>query len=380
MGEIKHIERFAEIEKIFGDYFNCHLAPIMRDTQNYLNRKQAEEMFRRVARVCTKSFHGMKAASASVILHCLKPYTFPVLNSNHGSEDIYSALGIPLESREKLETYIDNCRKIKAFRDANFSFKNYRIMDMAAWELTADPMQRVLSQYKESFDAWFPEDHPVQIQLGKRFRHTQQCTSVQNYMAFLRIREERPLLEKELTESIHREVEGLRDRYRTYLELLQDVRDEASWFPFPQALKEFSGEFNECAGIINWAFACNFNDAGTFQRAEAATPKVNDLLRSLRKRLKMLRVVRDVTLFCLTSIKTFAWMEILGLLLCFIAVPLIILLGDPNQIDHPLLDDRTNGLSYAAEKMKNRPYCWQVTMTSEECERSVLAKDAATRM
>lgn len=44
MGEIKHIERFAEIEKIFGDYFNCHLAPIMRDTQNYLNRKQAEEM------------------------------------------------------------------------------------------------------------------------------------------------------------------------------------------------------------------------------------------------------------------------------------------------------------------------------------------------
>ena len=58
----------------------------------------------------------------------------------------------------------------------------------------------------------------------------------------------------------------------------------------------------------------------------------------------------------------------------------IILLGDPNQIDHPLLDDRTNGLSYAAEKMKGSPYCWQVTMTSEECERSVLAKDAATRM
>ena len=123
-----------------------------------LDMTEDEEMFQRVARVCTKSFHGMKAASASVILHCLKPYTFPVLNSNHGSEDIYSALGIPLESREKLETYIDNCRKIKAFRDANFSFKNYQIMDMAAWELTSDPMQRILSQYKESFDAWFPEE------------------------------------------------------------------------------------------------------------------------------------------------------------------------------------------------------------------------------
>ena len=44
MGEIKHTVRFAEIERIFGDYFNSHLAPVMRDTQNYLNRKQAEEM------------------------------------------------------------------------------------------------------------------------------------------------------------------------------------------------------------------------------------------------------------------------------------------------------------------------------------------------
>lgn len=58
----------------------------------------------------------------------------------------------------------------------------------------------------------------------------------------------------------------------------------------------------------------------------------------------------------------------------------VILLGDPNQIDNPLLDARTNGLSYAAETMKGSPYCWQVTMTGDECERSVLAWDAARRM
>lgn len=44
MDELKHTNRFAEIERVFGDYFNCHLAPVMRDTQNYLGRKQAEEM------------------------------------------------------------------------------------------------------------------------------------------------------------------------------------------------------------------------------------------------------------------------------------------------------------------------------------------------
>ena len=54
----------------------------------------------------------------------------------------------------------------------------------------------------------------------------------------------------------------------------------------------------------------------------------------------------------------------------------IILLGDPNQIDKPFLDERTNGLSYASEYMKGSPLCYQITMSAEECERSELAMDA----
>lgn len=58
----------------------------------------------------------------------------------------------------------------------------------------------------------------------------------------------------------------------------------------------------------------------------------------------------------------------------------IILLGDPNQIDRPFLDERTNGLSYAAKHMKGSTYCWQVTLSAEECERSELAMDAVKRL
>ncbi len=58
----------------------------------------------------------------------------------------------------------------------------------------------------------------------------------------------------------------------------------------------------------------------------------------------------------------------------------VILLGDPQQIDHPLLDERTNGLSYVSEKMKGSPLCFQITMQADECERSALAFDAAKRM
>ncbi|MDL2298872.1 PhoH family protein [Synergistaceae bacterium OttesenSCG-928-D05] len=58
----------------------------------------------------------------------------------------------------------------------------------------------------------------------------------------------------------------------------------------------------------------------------------------------------------------------------------VVLLGDPQQIDHPLLDERTNGLSYAAEKMKGSTRCFQITMQHDECERSDLALEAAARM
>ena len=58
----------------------------------------------------------------------------------------------------------------------------------------------------------------------------------------------------------------------------------------------------------------------------------------------------------------------------------IILLGDPNQIDRPYLDERTNGLSYAAEYMKGSSLCWQITLSAEECERSALAMDAVKRL
>ena len=58
----------------------------------------------------------------------------------------------------------------------------------------------------------------------------------------------------------------------------------------------------------------------------------------------------------------------------------IILLGDPQQIDRPFLDERTNGLSYAAKHMMNSPLCWQITLSADECERSILAMDAVKRL
>lgn len=58
----------------------------------------------------------------------------------------------------------------------------------------------------------------------------------------------------------------------------------------------------------------------------------------------------------------------------------IVLAGDPGQIDNPYLDATNNGLVYAAEKMKESPLCWQVSLEDSECVRSPLAREAVRLM
>lgn len=94
-----------------------------------------EIILSKTEKVINGSFKGMKAASASVVLHCLMPTVFPIINGNMGSGNIFVALGIDIEKPAEIGTYISNVRKIKAFRDNNLPFKNYRILDVMAWNL-----------------------------------------------------------------------------------------------------------------------------------------------------------------------------------------------------------------------------------------------------
>lgn len=58
----------------------------------------------------------------------------------------------------------------------------------------------------------------------------------------------------------------------------------------------------------------------------------------------------------------------------------LILCGDPEQIDNQFLDTRTNGITFASERMKGSPLCWQVAFGTDECVRSELAQEAIEHM
>lgn len=58
----------------------------------------------------------------------------------------------------------------------------------------------------------------------------------------------------------------------------------------------------------------------------------------------------------------------------------VVVTGDPNQIDNPKVNSKNNGLVYLCDKMKGSSLCTQMAFLPEECERSVLAAEAAKRL
>ena len=78
---------------------------------------------------------GMPVFVLSRILHCLKPFTFPILGENVTDSMVFRELGLELKDPEDITQYINNCRRILDFRNANFKFKNLRNFDIMSWEL-----------------------------------------------------------------------------------------------------------------------------------------------------------------------------------------------------------------------------------------------------
>ncbi len=90
-----------------------------------------DAMFDKVEDVIKKGIKGMQSAAASIMLHCLKPCTFPIMNSS--VNDIvppFQMEGVYLVKPLELEHYMQNARQLKKFRDEKCVFRNYRAMDL----------------------------------------------------------------------------------------------------------------------------------------------------------------------------------------------------------------------------------------------------------
>ena len=100
---------------------------------------------------------GLGVASLSVILHCLKPTMFPIINSHPGNVNVYDKLGIKISRRNELDAYIENAKRIRDFRNKNSSIKNYRVLDEIGNK--TNPYESGIIGAVEDYKKYFDEIH-----------------------------------------------------------------------------------------------------------------------------------------------------------------------------------------------------------------------------
>ncbi len=204
------------------------------------------------------------------------------------------------------------------------------ILLTALYPLWADSLkfsaleQDALHKLLEEVNQWFPEDdHYVALAIRTKLEELIRGISVQNFLASSNITKFRPIIEEQFNQLKRIEISNIKKKYKAYLTELEIIRDEASWFPFPRTLIDFNKDFNECAGLLNWAFGANFDMPEPFNQAQKSVISITELLTRLKNKLKFIRTVRDSTLYGLIFLKTFIW---LGAGLLAIALLLVIVI------------------------------------------------------
>lgn len=206
----------------------------------------------------------------------------------------------------------------------------------------------LLGKLSSEFDDWFGTDHEFSRTNRRKINHLLEFKEVENYVVFLRLINGHQRLNKALKARVAGEVRIIEKQAESFSERLKHIHREISWFPFPKALREFNKDFNFCVLKIKWVREQHFQLAENFRRSRDFFAQVETKLKRLDSRLVTLKIVRDSTLFMLILGKGFMWLEIIGLGLALLLVPLGIYMA--NKMETGWISEIVTSQTWALQK------------------------------
>ncbi|MCC8193197.1 MAG: tetratricopeptide repeat protein, partial [Deltaproteobacteria bacterium] len=195
------------------------------------------------------------------------------------------------------------------------------------WAATEEQMAdeaSMLERLNKELALWFTPEHPFAEQAAERIKKLKDLARYHNYVPCIAAIHGRGAIERDMQLVISKESREFRNKFKGYLDKLAYIQKEAAWFPFPRIMVEFNKNYNQCAASLNWALQSNLHTPEAFRRALIMATDEEERITRLEKRLKFLRLIRDTTLFFLTLVKTFFWIEVVGLLLVLVVLPLLL--------------------------------------------------------
>lgn len=201
-------------------------------------------------------------------------------------------------------------------------------MEVKAKEETAN-----LMRLRGDLGTWFLPDNTFAGEIAERIDRLLERSSAKNYVAFQRLIAGRARIDKDIQTHVLAEAKHYKNVFKSQSKRLKVVHEESAWFPFPRTLVEFNKSYNEAVANSNWALTANFHSPEAFRKAQMLVEQETQRIDKLESKLKFLRFVRDSTLFGLTMGETFLWLEIIGIVLIFLAVPALSFYGDRLGLD-----------------------------------------------
>lgn len=175
---------------------------------------------------------------------------------------------------------------------------------------------------------WFGPDHEFTKKTKRQIGSILQLAEIENFVVFNKLIAGKISVAKALKSNVDKEIAVLQKQAELFRRRLKGIHEEISWFPFPRALREFNRDFNFCVTKLNWVRQQHFKVAKNFRKSHEYFKTVDENLKRLSSRLVTLRIVRDATLFALLMGKSFMWMEIVGLGLSLVAMPVAVFVGE----------------------------------------------------
>jgi tetratricopeptide (TPR) repeat protein len=183
-----------------------------------------------------------------------------------------------------------------------------------------------LSTLSESLHGHFRDGEPYLIETDAWVQELTKLGQVANYVSFKRLDAGVDDIVEAYRKHLEAEIKAMQQSQARQFEELKSVQREAAWFPFPTLLREFNRDFNFCAAKLNWMRTTPMDEAENFRKCREELPEVDERIRTLRTRLITLRIVRDSTFFAMLLGRNFMWMEVAGLGLSLVLVPLFVYL------------------------------------------------------
>lgn len=184
-----------------------------------------------------------------------------------------------------------------------------------------------LHSLENELKAWFLPESDFLLNALERLHNLQELVSIKNYVPLQRVWQGRIAVERDMQKRITDDIRDLKAKFAGYADRLSHIKDEAAWFPFPKILVEFNRNYNFSAANINWGIKSNLYAAEAFRKANGLVDTEDERIEKMEKRLHMLRLVRDTTLFVLIVSKKFFWIEMIGLAGILVFFPLAMYYG-----------------------------------------------------